>query len=75
MPSTAIDYYSYDEARRELHVRFRGGGDYLYRGVPPEEYAALKAARSKGSYVNKVIKPRHDFERRSAAPRRIWVED
>jgi hypothetical protein len=66
MPSTAIRRYDYDAARRELHISYVGGGDYVYLGVPPEEAEALKATRAKGNYVNEVIK-RHPF-RRDAAP-------
>lgn len=75
MPSTAIRSYSYDAERRELKVGFRPSGDYVYFDVPPEEYEALRAAQSKGTYVNQVIKPRYRFEIRGARRRRIEIED
>jgi hypothetical protein len=64
MPSNAIRHHSYDGARRELTIGFVGGGDYVYFGVPPQDYEALKGAWSKGNFVNEVIKPRYPFARR-----------
>ena len=58
--SSAIDAIAYDPARRELFVRFSGGAEYAYRGVPPEEVAALLAAESIGTFVNTRIKPRYE---------------
>jgi hypothetical protein len=63
MPSTAIEHISYDEAARELHVKFVGGGTYTYLGVPKPVYAAFRAAQSKGTFVNHFIKNRYDFRR------------
>lgn len=74
MPSTAIRSYSYDKGRRELKIRFRPSGDYVYEDVPPEEFAALQAAPSKGTHVNQVIKPRYSFRRINAPRRRIVGE-
>ena len=74
MPSTAIRSYSYDAERRELTVRFRPSGDYVYLDVPPAEYEALNAAPSKGTHVNTAIKPRYRFRRGGAAPRRIRLD-
>ena len=63
MPSEAIRYFHYDPAKRELKVGFRPRGDYIYEDVPAEEIAALQAARSKGTYINQVIKRRYRFRR------------
>ena len=63
MPSTAIEHISYDEAARELHVIFVGGGAYTYYQVPRQVYAAFRAAPSKGQYLNTNIKDRYDFRR------------
>jgi len=57
--SSALSGYRYDEARRELHVRFTTGRDYAYLDVPPEEFEALQAAASKGQHLNLSIKPRY----------------
>lgn len=55
----------YDERRRTLTVVYTGRrGVYRYHGVSPEEYAAFRAAPSRGTYLNQIFKPRHPaFER------------
>jgi hypothetical protein len=63
MPSTAIERYGYDEATRELHVTFVGGGAYTYYGVPKPVYDAFRAATSKGRFLNLRIKDRYDYRR------------
>jgi hypothetical protein len=64
MPSSAIEWFGYDDEHRRLLVRFRGKKrkSYAYLGVPRREYEALKAAPSKGIYINTVIKPRYEVE-------------
>jgi len=66
MPSTAIEHISHDEAARELHVKFVGGGTYTYYGVPRAVYDAFRAAQSKGTFLNQFIKNRYDFRRHAA---------
>jgi hypothetical protein len=63
MPSTAIEHIGYDEATRELHVTFVGGGAYTYYQVPKQVYSALCAAPAKGQFFNAWIKERYDFRR------------
>jgi len=63
MPSTAVEHISYDEATRELHISYVGGGTYTYYGVPKQLYAAFREARSKGQFVNQFVKSRYDFRR------------
>jgi KTSC domain-containing protein len=63
MPSTAIEHFGYDEAARELYVTFVGGAAYTYYGVPKSVYSALRAATSKGRFLNMFIKDRYDFRR------------
>ena len=63
MPSTVIQHISYDEAARELHITFVGGGAYTYYHVPKQVYAAFRGASSKGQYFNANIKDRYDFRR------------
>ena len=55
--STAIEAIGYDQRRRELHVRFRETGTYVYSDVPEAVYAGFLRADSKGSYVNDLVKP------------------
>jgi hypothetical protein len=47
--SSAIRHLAYNPGRQELHVFFRGGGDYTYFDVPLGEYEALLEAPSKGA--------------------------
>ncbi len=63
MPSTAVEHIGYDEAARELHVTFVGGGVYTYYHVPKQVHAAFRAASSKGRFLNDFIKNRYDFRR------------
>ena len=61
MPSTVIERYDYDPAAQELEVLFTTGRRYVYRGVPPEEVEAFRAAFSKGRYFNAHIRDRYAF--------------
>ena len=60
MPSTEIERYRYDEARRKLFVRFRNGRPYTYHDVPLAEFLALEDAPSKGTFINRVIKAKYE---------------
>ena len=64
--SSAIEDVGYDEARRELYIRYVGGRAYTYLDVPLAEYVALTEAESLGGFVNRRIKPR--YEAREGAP-------
>ena len=68
MPSTAVEHISYDEATRELHVSYVGGGMYTYYGVPKQVYAAFRVAPSKGQFVNQFVKNRYDSAGTSVRP-------
>jgi len=63
MPSSVIRSFSYDGHRRELLVVFRSHRRYLYREVPAETFAAMKAAFSKGTYFNRHIRDHFAFSR------------
>lgn len=54
--STNIEAIGYDEAAEELHVRFLGGGLYIYNGVPQSVFDDFIAAPSKGSFLNREIR-------------------
>lgn len=59
MPSTVIEKSAYDPETRTMSVWFRASGRrYDYDDVPPETYAAYRAAFSKGSYFNRFIRDR-----------------
>lgn len=60
--STAIERAEYDADSRTLRVWFTHGGEpYDYREVPPEVYAGLCSAASKGAYFNDHIRDRYEF--------------
>jgi hypothetical protein len=63
MPSTVIRAFSYDAGRQELRVTFLSGRRYVYREVPAQTYAAMKAAFSKGTFFNRHIRDRFAFAR------------
>jgi hypothetical protein len=65
MPSTVIAAMTYDTESRALTIVYRGNrGVYRYYDVPTEEYAAFRAAPSKGTYLNEIFKTKnYRFER------------
>ncbi|WP_352895904.1 KTSC domain-containing protein [Mesorhizobium sp. M0983] len=57
MPSTSIRKMEYDLDRRTLSVWFVASGKrYEFEGVPPETFAAFRAAFAKGRYFNDHIR-------------------
>ncbi len=50
--SRALHAIGYDAEKRVLEVVFNSGRIYQFVNVPPEAYAALAAAPSKGGYFN-----------------------
>lgn len=58
--STNVEAVGYDEESRELHVQFRNGKVYIYADVPEETHRELLNADSKGSYLNREIKPNYE---------------
>lgn len=53
--SSMVDIIGYDKRARRLEVVFQNGKAYFYEDVPPEEYAGLLAAESKGRYMQTHI--------------------
>jgi hypothetical protein len=73
MPSTAIKFFRYRSATRQLFVTFITGREYVYDGVPPDVHDAFRASGSKGRFFNSEIRDRYDFRevtgpRESARP-------
>ena len=61
--SSAVASLGYDPHTQTLEIEFVEGRVYQYRGVPPREYEALLQAKSIGTYVNQIVKPKYpDFE-------------
>jgi hypothetical protein len=63
MPSSVIDHFKYLPDTEILRVTFISGSVYVYKGVPQRIYDQIKAARSKGKYLNRYIKGRFPFEK------------
>ncbi|MER9890390.1 KTSC domain-containing protein [Mesorhizobium sp. M0114] len=57
MPSTSIRKTEYDPGSKTLSVWFVASGKgYVFEDVPPETYAAFRAAFAKGRYFNDHIR-------------------
>jgi len=63
VPSTVIEYISYDAATQILKVHFLSGAIYAYSKVPENIYNAFRKYKSKGAYLNKYIKDKYDYEK------------
>ena len=61
MPSTVIRHIRYEPGNRRLIVVFVSGRAYAYEDVPPDVFAAFRAAASRGAYFNEWIRDRYDF--------------
>jgi hypothetical protein len=60
--SRSIRAIGYDRVRRLLFIDYISSrGTYAYEGVPPEVYAELQAASSKGQFVNWRIKNHYGY--------------
>lgn len=56
--SSAMRRLGYESSTFELGIEYPSGDVYVYLDVPPEEYEAIMAAESKGTYLNQVFKPK-----------------
>lgn len=61
MPSNVIRSFSYDAAKRELHVVFQSGRRYTYLEVPEATFHDMKASFSKGEFFSRSIRSRYRF--------------
>jgi lysyl-tRNA synthetase class 2 len=61
MPSTAIKFFRYRPATRQLLVTFITGREYVYDNVPPDVHDAFRATGSKGRFFNLEIRDRYNF--------------
>ncbi len=53
--SSNLKAIGYDPATKVLHVRFKNGSLYEYRGVSQELYDNLSKAPSKGAFLNQYV--------------------
>jgi len=56
----------YDAHTRSLLIRYVSGMVYRYLDVPAEVYAQMRAAFSKGQFLNRFIKGKYAFEKVTA---------
>ena len=61
--SSAIARIGYDAEAEEAYVEFHDADVYVYGGVPPDVFAALAEAESKGTFLNTVVKPCYPFRK------------
>lgn len=55
--SSNVEQIGYDANSRELHVYFVSGDQYIYENVPQEMFDRFMNAASKGSFLNRELKP------------------
>jgi len=63
MPSSVVAAMKYDALSMTLRVVYVSGSVYDYKKVPENIYTEMKAASSKGEFLNKYIKPNYAFEK------------
>ena len=63
MPSSVVAAIRYDAPSSTLRVVYVSGSVYDYKKVPEKVYIEMKAASSKGEFLNKQIKPNYKFEK------------
>ena len=63
MPSSVVAGTRYDPDTHTLRIYYVSGAVYDYKDVPEDVYAAMKAAGSKGIFLNKEIKEKYSFQR------------
>lgn len=61
--STAISDIRYEDERRKLFVRFEGGDEYVYVGVPGEVHRGFVEADSRGRAFADQIRDRFPYNR------------
>jgi hypothetical protein len=62
--SSNVRAVGYDPATKQLAVAFHSNPKpYRYVKVPKVKHTRLMKAKSKGKFINKFIKPAHDFIR------------
>jgi hypothetical protein len=61
MPSSVVRHFTYHAATSTLRVIFVSGEVYEYKNVPEKIHTGLKQAASKGTYLNRFIKPYYAY--------------
>jgi len=63
MPSSVVASMKYIRERSVLRVTYVSGNVYDYLNVPSTVYAEMRAATSKGKFLNERIKGHYPFEK------------
>ncbi|WCT12176.1 KTSC domain-containing protein [Mucilaginibacter jinjuensis] len=63
MPSSVVANMEYDEKRKVLRITYTSGKVYDYLAVPQQAYDEMKAADSKGQYLNYSIKGKYRYKK------------
>lgn len=66
--SSQIAAHAYDGVAQHLHVKFRSGGHYVYKAVPPEAAEQFAQAESIGKHLYAHIRGKFEYERQPEAP-------
>lgn len=63
MPSSVINSFQYDPAKMILTIVYVSGAVYDYLDVPSAVVKELSNAKSKGTFLNKHIKGKFEYEK------------
>ncbi|MCY0970414.1 KTSC domain-containing protein [Chryseobacterium wangxinyae] len=63
MPSSVVKQYSYYPETEILRIIYQSGSVYDYVKVPQEIFDKFKEAKSKGQFLNAVIKRKFRFRK------------
>ncbi|QQV02898.1 MULTISPECIES: KTSC domain-containing protein [Chryseobacterium] len=63
MPSSVVNKYIYFPETEILRIIYQSGAVYDYLNVPFEISEKFREARSKGQFLNRVIKTRFSYKR------------
>ena len=61
--SDAVRAIRYDPERRRLVVRFEGGGEYAFVGVPGEVHRSFAGAASKAQFFAEQVRGRYPYNK------------
>jgi hypothetical protein len=70
-PGSTVKRASYDSEAQCLVVEFGTGRSYRYKAVPSTVYDWLVRAKSKGAYINSLIKDRYEYEEITPVPPQV----
>jgi hypothetical protein len=63
MPSSVVQHMHYNPVSKTLTITYVSGNVYNYLEVPETMFKKMKAASSKGEFLNQKIKGKYAFEK------------